>query len=296
MGPKRRVGPISDAEWEDPLYYAPWEPPHIKRARLSPRGEMRSDSGIPPDGSVSEDSALKSSPPVPVLRRSSSRSSSISERLANRKSKLHAHTSDDDSSGFGTSDEEIVNIGGPKKPTFDSRATLVEMKEMRDRLVSTIAQLEAEHKTLKMEKRSLNMEDVDEDEEHIEMNLGLGVLRAQNRQKTEDEEDTSSEESSESDSSDSEAKDDMGVCEEEAAREAPVNTSARAGSVRRRVLLSEYEEELRMHAEDEGTSSDFPPFVQHASDLRSIVDAIRGPSDEPRASLAGQGILLEYAR
>ena len=86
-----------------------------------------------------------------------------------------------------------------------------------------VAQLQAANDALRAENRNLSMEDVDEDEEHIEMNLGLGVLEGQRVDDEDDEEEeheddddelsedeTSDETSSESDMSDDAAQEILG--------------------------------------------------------------------------------------
>ncbi|KAK3675632.1 hypothetical protein LTR37_021550 [Vermiconidia calcicola] len=111
------------------------------------------------------------------------------------------HEDDSESSVSTSSDEslvsddeaEIITIGGPKKPDMRQLSTAGESRDLKARLSSFLPQL------LASGSERHNIEDVEENEQHIEMNLGLGVLEEQG-----DSDDDSSNEDSDDDGADEE--------------------------------------------------------------------------------------------
>jgi hypothetical protein len=77
----------------------------------------------------------------------------------------------------GEEDEEIVTLGGPKKPRINP-GVLSNAQDLQARLKSFLPQLQQANNELAAKGAGLSMEDVEDDEEHIEMNLGLGVLES----------------------------------------------------------------------------------------------------------------------
>ena len=148
---------------------------NYKRARLSlPPNENSSD---PSSCSVSVDSALQSSPPISEHTRESSLSS------------LQPHGNEDDSvesvssstsdvSDDNDSEDDIITIGGPKKPDITHSHFQAGSDDLRSRLSAFLPQLAEANEVLQDGQEVHSMEDVEEDEQHIEMNLGLGVLEA----------------------------------------------------------------------------------------------------------------------
>jgi hypothetical protein len=72
-------------------------------------------------------------------------------------------------------EEKIVTLGGPKKPRINA-SILSDAQDLHARLKQFLPQLQQANTELAAKGAGLSMEDVDDGEEHIEMNLGLGVL------------------------------------------------------------------------------------------------------------------------
>lgn len=112
--------------------------------------------------------------------------------------------SDDSTSDEDQSDSESDNIATVKpgvKPNFSARVTSG-APSLEDRLKSFLPQLaEANSKLQQGGANGSSMEDVKEDEPHIEMNLGLGVLKELNGKDGEDAEDSSEDEDENEDAS-----------------------------------------------------------------------------------------------
>ena len=161
-----------------------------KRPRLSPTTE--DNSSDPSSCSVSIDSALQSSPPLSKHTRNSSISSIRSPDDENESDETVSSSTSSDSSDDDES-EAIITIGGPRKPNISSSLYSDGAEDLRSRLDSLLPQLSAANDVLTSEQDLFNMEDMDEDDQHIEMNLGLGVLEEQDS-----EDDSSSEDSDES--------------------------------------------------------------------------------------------------
>lgn len=156
-----------------------------KRAKLSPSAEVRSNSSEPSSCSVSEDSALRSSPPASDHVRDSSMSSLRSLDTESDSESSISTDSDSDSDISGSDedeDEEIVTIGGPKKPQFFHPSSSDGMHDLKARIADLLPQLEAANSMLTSEAGQHSIEDVEDGEQHIEMNLGLGVLEHQDEE------------------------------------------------------------------------------------------------------------------
>lgn len=158
-----------------------------KRARLSPSATTLSDSSAMSPDSISRSSALSSSPGVTARRQESSVSSVPSHGDA-EDSDSSTESSDDNASwtaGGGDDDDDAdetvceanvpVTIGGPKKPTIDA-GVLSGASDLASRLKAFLPQMQQANSELARKGAGMSMEDVDDDAEHIEMSLGLGVL------------------------------------------------------------------------------------------------------------------------
>lgn len=73
-------------------------------------------------------------------------------------------------------EEEIITIGGPKKPRITHYDVTEGAQDLRSRLDALLPQLAASNDLLAGNGGGFSMEDVEDGEQHIEMNLGLGVL------------------------------------------------------------------------------------------------------------------------
>ena len=114
-------------------------------------------------------------------------------------------TSDDDSSDLESdSDQSITTLRTGVKPNITPASDMTSLTALKTRLQAFLPQLRDANRDTTAEMASGQrgtMEDVDYDEEYIEMNLGLGVLKGK-KEISYDVDDTST--SSESESSDDE--------------------------------------------------------------------------------------------
>ena len=156
-----------------------------KKTRLSPSAEEKEDSSATSIASVSEDSALRSSPSASRGTRHEKLSSvsSISEHASASSASDLSDISDvseisdiSEVSSESGSGDEIIAIGGPKKPNMTRTGISEGAQDLRARLSALLPRLAESNEALSHEGGGLGIEDVDEDEQHIEMNLGLGVL------------------------------------------------------------------------------------------------------------------------
>jgi hypothetical protein len=88
-------------------------------------------------------------------------------------------SSSEESSDGGESDEhDIITVGGPKKPAMSMAHDLSSgAVDLRARVSALLPQLAAANTQLtEGDANTWSMEDVRDDEQHIEMDLGLGVL------------------------------------------------------------------------------------------------------------------------
>jgi hypothetical protein len=91
-------------------------------------------------------------------------------------------TSDDSDSVNEDTDEEEdreENLSILQKPTIDPHYVIAYAKELRDKLQAFLPQLQNANRELASNAADLNMETVGDDEQHIEMDLRLGVLEQQ---------------------------------------------------------------------------------------------------------------------
>ena len=165
-----------------------------KRMKISPSDDARSNSSAPSSCSVSEASALQSSPAMSENSRRSSVSSMHSEADEPSEGSISS-SSDETSEEASDDDDHITLIGGPKKPKIGGDGVLVAALDIKARLSAFLPQLAAANGELDKNGAGLNMEDVEDGEQHIEMNLGLGVL-----EEKQEGDSSSSDESSESES------------------------------------------------------------------------------------------------
>lgn len=172
---------------------APARPPskELKRTRLSPSTQQRSNSSEPSSCSVSEDSAARSTPPTSIHEQNSSLSSPSSGDESDTVSSLS--TSSEESSD-SESEESVHTIGGPKKPEMNGQSSTESARDLQSRLTAFLPQLAAANQQLETDGGGHSIEDVEDGEQHIEMNLGLGVLEEKR-----DDGSSSSEESSDED-------------------------------------------------------------------------------------------------
>jgi hypothetical protein len=110
--------------------------------------------------------------------------------------------SDDSTSDEGESDsDDIATVKPGSKPNFSARVA-TGAPSLEDRLKSFLPQLaEANNKLQQDGANAFSMEDVKEDEPHIEMNLGLGVLKELNGKDGEEAADSSEDEDEDEDPS-----------------------------------------------------------------------------------------------
>jgi hypothetical protein len=103
--------------------------------------------------------------------------------------------SDDSTSDEGESEnDDITTVKPGSKPNFSARVA-TGAPSLEDRLKSFLPQLaEANNKLQQDGANAFSMEDVKEDEPHIEMNLGLGVLKELNGKDGEEAADSSEDE------------------------------------------------------------------------------------------------------
>ncbi|KAI7278957.1 hypothetical protein KC345_g5619 [Hortaea werneckii] len=172
---------------------APARPPskEMKRTRLSPSTQQRGNSSEPSSCSVSEDSAARSTPPTSTHEQNSSLSSPSSDDESDTVSSLS--TSSEESSD-SEGEDSVHTIGGPKKPEMDGQRSTESARNLQSRLSAFLPQLEAANQQLETDGGGHSIEEVEDGDQHIEMNLGLGVLEEKR-----DDGSNSSEESSDED-------------------------------------------------------------------------------------------------
>ncbi|KAK3621294.1 hypothetical protein LTR56_022902 [Elasticomyces elasticus] len=172
-----------------------------KRTKISPSYDDRSDSSIPSTGSVSVASALESSPSA-SHRRNSSISSMESSSRDDSDSSLSS--SSDETSDEDSDDEPVVTIGAPKKPAIakTKEALLGGAHDLSARISALLPQLAAANSALEAGGENHSLEEVEDGEQHIEMNLGLGVLEEKGDGSSESSGYTSDDDSEHSDAGD----------------------------------------------------------------------------------------------
>lgn len=167
--------------------------PNPKRRKATPSPENDNDSSEPSSRSVSEDSALQSSPPVSDYAQASSLSS-LQSPVSDDDSASSVYDSESTTDSDSSTDngEDIITIGGPKKPHMTRLDFNEGARDLRTRLDSLLPQLAASNDLLASSGGHSNMEDVEDGEQHIEMNLGLGVLEERRSDESESESECSS--------------------------------------------------------------------------------------------------------
>ena len=141
----------------------------VKRARVSRSDNDRSDSSLPSTCSVSEASAMRSSPGA-ADHASDSSASSLAEA-----SDTESSTSDttEESSDAELEEELVVTIGRPKKPVIQMTAVADGAQDLQARISALLPQILAANDELGRAGGGCSIEDVKDGEQHIEMNLGL---------------------------------------------------------------------------------------------------------------------------
>lgn len=172
---------------------------NAKRVRMSPTVDSRSNSSIPSTGFGSEDALLHSSPHALASTRQSSVSSLQTSSFPGRES--NASSSSEESSDLESDEEEIITVGGPRKPRIGDNGGLDGASDLQARLASLLPQLLVANRELEHGAHGRSMEDVEDGEQHIEMDLGLGVLEEQEEGDA-DSEDESSENDDDDDDDD----------------------------------------------------------------------------------------------
>lgn len=163
------------------------------RTTESKRRRSSSTARVPSDCSdvstVSGASALQSTPGASDDRTESSLSSISAgddEVSEGDSSETATDDSSDDDEEEDVSEDEIVTLGGPKRPQIDPKRVLEEAQKLQARLQELLPKLRKANEHLAEKGGSLNIEDVGDNQQHIEMNLGLGVLEEQQDSEDED--------------------------------------------------------------------------------------------------------------
>ncbi|KAK4554318.1 hypothetical protein LTR86_008526 [Recurvomyces mirabilis] len=160
-----------------------------KRTKFIPSEDVKSDRSEPSSCSVSVASALESSPGATEQREHQSSVSSVSANSADDSEISLSSSSEEPSDDDDEDDtERIVTIGGPKKPLFKPARELgTGAGDLQARISALLPRLRDANALLEEDGgTSFSMEEVDEDEQHIEMDLGLGVLEEQNGSESDD--------------------------------------------------------------------------------------------------------------
>jgi hypothetical protein len=185
----------------------------IKQSQEQRRGSNNSEAS---SSSVSEDTTLRSTSSTTRYDSNSSMSSlpTSTSHGQDSASDISASSSESSISETGselepdTEDEEeeehIVTVGGPKKPNIQRANGVDTAHGLQARLASLLPQIAEANRLLESRPSGHSMEEVEEGEQHIEMNLGLGVLE---QQEDSSDSNSSSSETSEDDREDGEEDD-----------------------------------------------------------------------------------------
>lgn len=164
-----------------------------KRARTASPVEGRSDSSAMTGASVAEASALSSTPEAVAFSQETSHSTandsdtSMDSSDDSASSIVEDDENDDDEQEEEDEDDnqeqnhgppmadEIITLGAPKKPRINA-GVLSGASDLASRLKAFLPQMQQANSELSEKGAGLSMEDVADGEEHIEMDLGLGVL------------------------------------------------------------------------------------------------------------------------
>lgn len=164
-----------------------------KRTRLAPKDERDVDSSASSFCSVSVDSALQSSPSASGKDRQSSMSSlDAVDDSDESMSSVSSDSESDSDNEISEEEDEVATIRTQKKPDF-SAPSLEGAGDLQARLREFLPQMADANSKLETDGAAgFSMEDVGDDDPHIEMNLGLGVLEEQDQdgsESSEEEED-----------------------------------------------------------------------------------------------------------
>lgn len=141
--------------------------------------EQEPTASAPSNGGAPVDLALRSNSNEAAQNRASSKSSADAESQQESASEdSDSSMSDDDSSSSDDNDsEDVATVTTGKKPDFSSARVASGAPSLEDRLKAFLPQLAEANSALGEEgANKYSMEDVGDDEPHIEMSLGLGVL------------------------------------------------------------------------------------------------------------------------
>ena len=136
---------------------------------------------------------MRSTPPTSENPKGTSLSSVSSDEADNSESSL---SSSSEESSDSDDENEVVTVGGAKKPQIrgsDSNSG----QDLRSRLSAFLPQLAAANRDLAENGPAHSMEEVEDGEQHIEMNLGLGVLEEKNGDESSSSGDSSEEDNGE---------------------------------------------------------------------------------------------------
>lgn len=97
-------------------------------------------------------------------------------------SNLSSDSDSDSDVSVSDSQEGLVTLGGPKKPNIHRIGAPEGSEGLKARIAAFLPQLEEANGLLLSEGGQYSMEDVEDGEQHIEMNLGLGVLEEQQQE------------------------------------------------------------------------------------------------------------------
>ena len=176
--------------------------------RPTTHSENERDSSEPSSSSISVDSALQSTAPASDRERQSSMSSlDPVEESEESMSSVSSNDESDSNDSVSESEDEVATIRTQKKPDF-SAPSLQGAGDLHARLRAFLPQIADANSRLATEgTESFTMEDVGDEEPHIEMNLGLGVLEEKGDQSSEDSECNEDEDKTGSHSAETRAKD-----------------------------------------------------------------------------------------
>lgn len=160
-----------------------------KRSRVStspsakePVKEDSSETSTVSDASTSTMSS--SSSPTSTIGAAGSSSASTNDPESDVSVIVDTTGDDGESSADSIGPEEIpdrrpqaiIALSGRKKPEIDPQIVLDYARDLRARLNAFLPQLQQANNELATQGKNLNMEEVADEEQHIELSLGLGVL------------------------------------------------------------------------------------------------------------------------
>ncbi|KAF2767677.1 hypothetical protein EJ03DRAFT_352880 [Teratosphaeria nubilosa] len=150
----------------------------IKRTRVL-SAKQRSDSSARSSAAISEDAAMQSTPSASGQPSRHSSFSSMQPSVEDDSGSGLSSSSEEPSDSEDDSGEEVITIGGPKKPEIGKEGLLGGASDLQARISALLPQLAAANRELEKEGQNHSIEVVQDGEQHIEMDLGLGVLEEQ---------------------------------------------------------------------------------------------------------------------